>query len=100
MQRFTSLLLLVLICGCGTQQEESAPAPSATSTPYGSVDEVSGYLRLIGPVSQQADAIHREIYKVVGSAGSATGENLARVMQENKSSEKLKVTTLPTGQAQ
>lgn len=83
MKRFFSLLIVSLaMAGCSEKPAEKPPA--ASSTPYGSPQEIIAYLQTIDPLVQQMGAIQREVDQATGSSGTATGKNLAPVMEKNR----------------
>ena len=78
------LALLVLFAfvafGCGKKPGQE---PQATaSTPYGSPQELAGYLQQIDPLVMQLNTAHQDLYKRVGTSGKATGANLAQAMAQ------------------
>lgn len=83
MKRLLLLLVLSLVMvGCGKKPEDK-PQP-ASSTPYGSPQDVSAYFQAIDPLVQQLNGLHQELYQKVGSSGKATGANLAPAMAQGK----------------
>lgn len=83
MKRFLQLLVLSLVmAGCSEKPAEKPPV--ASSTPYGSPQEVTAYLQAVDPLVQQLNVIHQELYQKVGSSGKATGANLAPAMEEGR----------------
>lgn len=83
MKRFLLLLVLVLsMADCGGKPPEKPQATAAS--PYGSPQEVSAYLQAVDPLVQQMGAIQREVDQAIGSSGTATGRNLAPVMEKNR----------------
>ena len=83
MKWFSLLVVLSLVAvSCGKKPEDKPP--SATSTPYGSPQEIAAYLQVIDPLVMQLNNAHQELYKQVGTSGRATGANLAEAMQQGR----------------
>lgn len=83
MKRLLLLLVLSLaMTGCGKKPEDKSPP--ASSTPYGSPQDVSAYFQVIDPLVQELNGLHQELYQKVGTSGKATGANLAPAMAQGK----------------
>ena len=76
--RYLCLLSLALVAfaGCGRKER-----PAVAQTPYGSAEEVAGYLQKVKPFIQQISAYEVELHQKVGTSGQATGKNLAEAME-------------------
>ena len=66
---------------CGSDEPQHKSPPSI-ATPFGEAQEVTDYLTEINPHVRGVSEIQQQIDQRVGSAGQATGQNLAAVMQE------------------
>lgn len=83
-------IALVALNGCGSNEQASqdakqAPArpdPAQVVTPYGSLEEVTGYMVGINPYIQQIVGIQQQVDQAVGTTGKATGRNLSGVMEK------------------
>ena len=81
---FFLALLLIAAIGCGSgddQVAQDASKQESTVTSYGTLEEVSGYLRSVNPYIRTVGELQVEVDKVVGTSGKATGQNLAVVME-------------------
>lgn len=90
-------IVCLLLAACGQEPEQTQPDQSgeteaqktqsketrADETPYGSLQEVEDYLRVVSPFIQEIVAVQQQYEQGLASAGSnpgsrrGTGENLA-----------------------
>jgi len=69
---FVLMLMALIATGCGDDGDDEK------KTPYGSAEEVWAYRARIDAVIDEVNAVQNEVERTaVGSAGRATGENLA-----------------------
>ena len=69
---FVPMLIALVVVGCGDDGDDGK------RTPYGSAEEVWDYRRQIDAIVDEVNAVQDEVERTaVGSAGRATGENLA-----------------------